>query len=147
MKQGRVAVRDPRPDEFIPMIEELLGLVEFKTSVDLAGLREDLRQLKSLRDAIAHGVWMEGERNIIIQFVSGNWAPPVSGKKPTRTSRRVIPEGRPVTRESLESIRSAMRQTIKATQTLLGEVEQQAFALRGTPPRQSGAANPPPDST
>ena len=125
------------------MIEELMTLGGFTTTANLNDLRENLRELKTLRDAIAHGVWMQGEKNILIQFVGGNWQPPGSAKK---SSRRLIPEGRPVTGESLVSIRRGVHKTILETQKLLREINEQALALHGKQPQQSPWVNPPSDS-
>lgn len=138
-RQGRIAVRDPRADEQVKMIRELMELAGFELALNLTDLMEDLRALKTLRDNIAHGVWtqnLETDR-LTLNIESGNWAPPqVRGK----VSRRVLPEAAGIDAEGLESVRAGIASTILVTQRLLTGLEKLILASgdRYPPPRLLG---------
>ncbi len=136
--QARIAVRDPRPDEHIQMIESLMKLAGFKTSTNFAGLREDLTALKGLRDNLCHGVWTTNPDSgkITIQIDSGNWVP--SGHNGKR-SRRETPEARGVDAEGLRSIMIGLEDCIRMLQVLLLELETQVSSIDRYPPERPSA--------
>lgn len=138
-KQGRLAVRDPRPDEHVKMIQDLMKLAGFETKLKLSELMEDLRTLKGLRDNIAHGVWTQNMETgrLTLSIDSGIWVP---HKKSEKVSRRVVPEARGIDAEGLESVRDGIEGTILITQKLLVSLEKQVLALNGKypPPRPLG---------
>jgi hypothetical protein len=129
-KQARVAVRDPRPEDYVTMIEELMGLAGLTTSVSMKALKSGLKELKSLRDTIAHGLWLRNTETdaLHIQMIAGSWQPDSKARK--SVSRRVSPEGRPVTVAGLETMRQGTVVTINQTTKLLEEIEEQIAAMR-----------------
>jgi hypothetical protein len=103
-KRGRVAVRDPRGEEFMTMFEQLARLA--KIELDKKRLRDlgnDLRLAKTERDLVAHSIWLreEPEKYLVLR-IGGNWDPNEHG---TRISKRELPEGVEVTLEGLDKIR------------------------------------------
>jgi hypothetical protein len=75
VKRGRVAVRQPRLEESITMIEDLLVLERRVVSADTNKLRKSLINLQRERDLIAHSVWLK-DRNtgkLAVQSTAGTW--------------------------------------------------------------------------
>lgn len=133
---GRIAVRDPRPEEHVRMIQELMELAGFSTSIKLSDLMEDLRALKNLRDSIVHGVWTENvdTGRLTISIDSGTWSPP---KLTGKVSRRVVPEARGIDAEGLETVCSGIHDCILRVQRLLVDLEAQVLASNEKyPPRR-----------
>lgn len=58
-KQGRLAVREPRIDDHITMIEDLATLAGIDPKVDWKKLRKPCRELESFRNRLAHGIWLK----------------------------------------------------------------------------------------
>lgn len=141
--QGRIAVRDPRPHEHIEMLEQLAPLAGFTLHLDLETLKKDLRDLKSLRDSIAHGVWTRNRQTgrLTLQLDSGAWTPPGHREK---RSRRHTPEARGVDAEGLESVLAGIQRTISTTDALLRSLEAQSEALPPRPPARPRATGPRP---
>lgn len=138
-KQGRIAVREPRADEHVKMIQELMELAGFELALNLTDLMEDLRALKTIRDNITHGVWTQNLETgrLTLNIESGTWAPP---KWRGKVSRRIVPEARGIDAEGLESVRDGIASTILVTQRLLIGLERLILASgdKYPPPRLLG---------
>ena len=131
-KRGRVAVREPRPGEYIAMYRQLMRLnnidKKFPLENSLAALPKMLSDRRAERDLIAHSVWAKHSESgvYLIQRMSGNWAPDDSGRK---ISKREVPEGLVITPDALEGLRAE----IERLGSVLMELHQgiiQALALR-----------------
>lgn len=78
-KQGRIAVREPRADERVAMIEDLAFLrgipLQPKT---MKGLKEHLAEAKFFRDTLAHSGWFysEKDQSWAAQVTKGTWPKP-----------------------------------------------------------------------
>jgi hypothetical protein len=91
--EGRLAVRDPSPDQRLDLIEELLELKNIKVPiVNISELKAFLKEAKTKRDAVAHGIWLRerGDPTLYLRLINGTWTPPGTKGK---TKRRVHLEG------------------------------------------------------
>lgn len=129
-KQGRVAVRSPRGDEHVSMIEQIMGLEGITAEgFDLNALKKTLSTFQRYRDLIAHGVWLHDKANnqIAIQDISGNWRPDPQGPK---VARRISPQGILITAESLEEFAAAIGRLSADINVLHQALGAQVLALR-----------------
>ena len=126
-KKGRVAVRDPRPDQYHSMYIELLGLSNIEIGPDsskfLKELSGNLRECRAARDLIAHGVWAKNPETgaDVIRNISGKWH---ATQNSAAVNRRIIPEGEIVTAEILEHVRRCMHVLIESLQAFRAQVGQ-----------------------
>jgi hypothetical protein len=142
-KEGRVAVRDPRLEDHITMIEQLLSLRGLKIESNLPAIQKFLRQLANYRDLLAHGVWMRDENNnLYIQHVSGNWQPDKSGPS---ISRKISPEGVQVELKTLEMLLQLMRSVLETVRDMSSEIVRVAASSPRRWPPQSSLDRPPND--
>lgn len=58
-KQGRLAVVQRRAHEQVDLLQVLLELQNIKLPVDWKTLKAAIKEIKSYRDRVAHGVWLE----------------------------------------------------------------------------------------
>lgn len=58
-KSGRVAVQEPRANNYIIMIEDLLSIRGIKTNIDWKLIRKELDDIESFRNRLAHGIWVK----------------------------------------------------------------------------------------
>ena len=122
-KHGRVAVRDPRADESIILITDLLRIdgIDFNAQAtkQLASL---LKNLKESRDVVCHSLWLNGpKRSICIQDLSGTWNP--DPKKPA-VKRKVHPQALPVKSEALERLAGLNLEAARRVRTLHDQIVQ-----------------------
>jgi hypothetical protein len=144
-KHGRVAVRSPRASDQIAMIRQLMHLENVTSeAVDLDKLAETLGKLEKLRDMIAHGTWMRGEKDeFLLQDLGGNWKPDPHGKK---VARRITPEGVMVESDSLLELGKAIKSARGAVDQLARELGGKLIPLRRKSQQQSPQGNPLNDS-
>lgn len=123
-KHGRVAVREPRADECMSMIQQLMQLENVKvSSVDLDITSKVLAKLKSTRDTLAHGLWLqEPSGKVLIQVTSGTSRP---DPKAPKVSKRVNPHGMEVTPSDLEMLAEQIKQLMLALDIVHREIEAQ----------------------
>lgn len=120
-KHGRIAVRTPRVEDGITMIEQLMFLNVIHTSTDVKALKKELKNIENERDMLAHGVWMRhpGFRTWHIQVIKGNWQPdPLSQP----ISRRIKPEGREIKMAYLKDLRKRLELAITDLKQLYHQV-------------------------
>lgn len=98
---GRIAVREPRAEDRLEMLHELLKLhgAEWDHALYKSILKRT-RLLKAKRDLVAHGLWHHNQRDgWCVQLTRGSWpkelAELVSG------SRKVMPESVPLDADQL----------------------------------------------
>jgi hypothetical protein len=121
-KHGRVAVRTPRVEDGITMIEQLMSLDKITVSLNTNTLKTSLKYIENERDMLAHGVWMRhpGFRTWHIQVTKGNWKPdPLSPK----VSRRIKPEGREIKMAYLKDLRKKLETAIADLKQLSGQID------------------------
>lgn len=99
-KEGRIAVREPRVDDYLTMILDLMLIYKIKTSAKTTSLRNLLRECESIRDRLAHGIWLkhEGSKLPVIQEVKGKY-PPAPGAKSVKA--RIAPRASVIPIETL----------------------------------------------
>ncbi len=123
-KHGRVAVREPRADECITMIRQLMHLEKVTVhSIDLDRLSKALASIKNTRDTLAHGLWLQGPNDtVLIQVTGGTWKP---DPKSPKIAKRIDPEGMGVTPTDLETLSDQIKQMMQALDVLHREIEAQ----------------------
>jgi hypothetical protein len=142
-KHGRVAIREPRCEEYITMWQQLVRLDPSKKLTIRKGLQRGLKEGERYRDLIAHSVWgvnpATGE--FTVQQTSGTWKPSPRGPK---ISRKELPQGVQIKNKDLEAISNLIALTVQWTEETLNELEQQG-ASRDKPPSLSDSGNRAPD--
>lgn len=129
-KHGRIAVRSPRADEYVSMIQQLMLLEKVTCDpVDLDQLGKDLKELQTIRDCLAHGVWfLEPNTGLpAVQRISGNWKPDPKGPK---VARRITPEGIVIDEKGFSVIIKALKATIGRTHKAHEEIAAKLEASR-----------------
>jgi len=58
-EKGRVAIREPRINDSITIVEDLMFLDNLVSPIDLAKMKATLVQVESNRDKLAHGLWIK----------------------------------------------------------------------------------------
>ena len=127
-KMGRVAVRNPRIQESFTMIQDLMGLRSFTTTLDIKRLASDCKKLEQFRDKIAHGVWVRHSRSDlpILQVTAGTFPEKPGGKS---IKGRIRPGAVNVTLESFRSHTRGVDIAFKADKQLGRELGAQHRAL------------------
>jgi hypothetical protein len=145
VKRGRVAIRDPRPDDYIPMYRQLLRLNKDITIDDQVfdDLPHALAVTRAERDLIAHGPWIKtAQGEYLVPKTSGNW-PKSSGLKLTK---RELPEGIVIVPQDLEGLRQNIAKIATALEAIDFEIGAQ-LALKNKPREQSPQDRPQDDPT
>ena len=125
-KVGRLAVQQPRVDAHITMIADVMKLQKITVSTDFKKLSDGLVQLKNIRDAIAHGVWMKhpSTKLPMLQITKGKWSiAAMPGIK-----RVVEPQGAVVTIEKLREIVRSIEGAARTVSKLETEIAAQLSA-------------------
>jgi hypothetical protein len=126
--QGRLAVRSPRANEIVSMIEELMSLQSFKTTVNTKELKKALEKVSKARDALAHGIWVKHEATTtpVLQVISGSFQ---IEPGETAVKARINPVAMETSPTELKlTIRDIARLT-EAVEALKRDVEAQAGPL------------------
>lgn len=113
-KRGRVAIREPRAEQFITMFRQILQIDGTEEPKQFKELIPALRNAKKYRDILAHGIWGTDpdSGDYAIQYTGGNWQPDPGGPK---ISRRITPESIIVDMPVLEEIGELMATAIDLT--------------------------------
>ena len=127
-KMGRVAVKNPRIDESFTMIQDLMGLRSFTTTLDIKSMASDCKKLEQFRDKIAHGVWVKHSKSDvpILQVTAGRHPEKPGGKA---TKGRIRPAAFEVTPENFRSHARGIDIAFKAVKQLAYELGVQHAAL------------------
>ena len=125
-KIGRLTIREPRVDARITMIEDVMKLRKITVNTDFTKLSVGLVQLKNIRDAIAHGIWIKHPsiKLPVLQITKGKW----SIAAMPNTKRVVEPEGAPVTIEKLREIVGSLKGAALTVSKLETEIAAQLSA-------------------
>jgi hypothetical protein len=112
-KLGRVAIREPRAEDRLDMIQDAAAIRKFYfDKALLKSIRKRAIPLNGNRDLIAHGKWTHTAHDgWIVQQVRGKWAKDPNEKLP-RGSRRIIPESLPFDAARLREIWTAIEALI-----------------------------------
>ena len=120
-KIGRIAVRDPRVDDYLDMIADIASLKNIKIDTsNLSSLKSRANEVLRWRDLLGHGIWIQTPDGWLLQMISGNY--PKNYKAEYR-KRRINPEGLNVDIEGLRSVSNGV-------EILIGEVSSIRKALR-----------------
>ena len=125
-KIGRLTIREPRVDAHITMISDVMKLRKITVSTDLKKLSDGLVQLKNIRDAIAHGIWVKHPftKLPVLQITKGKWSIPGMPS----IKRVVKPQGVPVTIEQLREIVESLKGAAHTVSKLETEIAAQLSA-------------------
>ena len=120
-KRGRVAIREPRAEEFITMFRQILRIDGTDEPKQFNKLIPALRDSKKYRDILAHGIWGidPDSGDYAIQYTGGNWRPDPESPK---ISRKITPEGMIVDVPTLEKIGELLANTIDLTEECVNEL-------------------------
>lgn len=134
-KQGRIAVRSPRSNEVVTMIEDLMDLHNLSTRVNTRELKKALTKVNSARDALAHGLWVdhEGTDTPVLQIVSGSY--PIEPGEPA-VKARISPIAMETTPEELERTVHDIRRLTEAAEFLRADLEAKGLPSPDTPQSQ-----------
>lgn len=102
-KIGRVAVREPRVVDHVTMIEDLARLRDIQLPVNWKQFRKMLQNLESVRDKIAHGLWLKHDKHRVpvLQQTKGSYVPSPGGQS---VKARIDPLGVAVRLSDLQAI-------------------------------------------
>jgi hypothetical protein len=135
VKQGRIAVRDPRAADYITMFEDLIAL-EGLAGLDIATLKKRLIKLEGNRDLLAHGMWVKhgATRTPVVQGVRGRYNDPVTGE---RMNAKADPRAWEISIAELKALTRLIDKTIRELTVFAREVSN---ARRAALRRKSHAA-------
>ena len=101
-KLGRIAIRDPRLDDYIDMVADVAYLKRIQLDqAKLSNLKTKINEVAKWRDLLGHGIWIPKNGNWMIQRTSGNYP---KNFKAEHRKRRINPEGVNVDLEGLRTI-------------------------------------------
>lgn len=131
-KKGRIAVRSPRANEMITMIEELLDASSLSTKAKTKEIKKALTTVSAARDALAHGLWIKHDQTEIpvLQVVSGSF--PVEEGKPSAKAR-LTPIAMATTPADLGKTLQDIRNLTGVIERLKDEIEGQTGPLPEIP--------------
>ena len=136
-KQGRTAVRGPRGNELVEMVQDLCNLANLKLHFNWKSLISRAKYINSRRDLLAHGVWLRDKNtnNYLLLRTRGQWTP--EPHKSGRLKRAISPQGEQHALEDLISIYSEIEVLFEACDELKSKVEIGLESLQKKPPPQS----------
>ncbi len=127
-KLGRVAVRSPRVRDSFTMIEDLMALRDFKTTLNIKLMATKAAELEEFRDKIAHGVWVKhpGSGKPILQVTTGKYPHRKGGKS---MKARINPIAASIPLDVFRTYTNAVGPLLKAVKQLGRELQPQHDAL------------------
>ena len=142
-KRGRVAIRDPRVEDHITMIEDLIYLEGLDVQIRIGQWKQPLKELEGWRDKLSHGIWVSRPetRAPVLQNTKGvlpNEAHPHARKA------RINPQGVIVEIANFKNWEQTLTRAGEALDQLSRQIDAQR-ALQGThqpQPQEVRAANP-----
>jgi hypothetical protein len=105
------------------MIEDLMSLRGFKTSLDMKELRRLCKQLEQFRDKVAHGVWARhtGSKLPVLQVTAGNYQDQ-AGKA---VKARIEPRAVGIAAKDFKSFTDGAVEMVAILKKLAGELQAQ----------------------
>ena len=123
-KMGRVAVRNPRIEDSLTMIRDLVALRSFQTTLDLNLLAKECKKLEKFRDKLAHGVWAKHPKSQlpVLQVTAGTYSEKPGGKS---VKARIQPMALGVTVQNIRDHIRGVDFAFKAVMELAHELSAQ----------------------
>jgi hypothetical protein len=126
---GRIAVRNPRVEDSLGMIQDLMKLRGFTTTVPLkgaTGLITACKELERFRDKVAHGVWVFHGKNPtpVLQVTAGSYSE--AGEK---VSARIAPMALAITLKDFQSRAALASRALKGVDMMSSQLKIQHTAL------------------
>ena len=123
---GRIAVRSPRVEDALNMIQDLMALRGFTTDVEFKGERGLItacKKLEKFRDMIAHGVWThhEGSKDPIFQATAGTY----QGESGQSAKARIAPQALKITLADFRGNANATSEVLTVVDFLGKEIRRQ----------------------
>lgn len=90
-KHGRIAVREPRGDEYIKMIQDLLRVRGISVPLPDPDFKKRLEHARKERDHVAHGLWLRHPQTneLRLWFTKESWPTTAGGPS---GPRKITPE-------------------------------------------------------
>ena len=134
-EEGRLAVREPRLEDRVEVITDLMRIYELKVDDKLtSALLDGIRKQVHIRDAVAHGAWSFSDDygDWQVTNTKGTWdrqdRPKIERKK------KINPEGILLGVAALKKRVAAIDDLISNATILHDSIVEQIAALRETPP-------------
>jgi hypothetical protein len=128
-KIGRVTIRNPRIEDSFTIIQDVMGLRSFATTIDLALLRTECKKIEKFRDRISHGVWVKHPKSKapILQVTAGSYSETPGGKS---IKARIRPKAQAITPENFKSFLRGIETALALIENLAREIDRQRHAER-----------------
>ena len=126
---GRLFVIEPRANEYLTRILDLMNLNKMKTGVDTVRLKKNLKELLEHRNNFAHGIWLKHtETNLpTLQIVKGEF-PPLPGHK--KVKAKIEPVSMAVPHQVLKNILKGIEWSTAQINRLRREIKEQLPPLQ-----------------
>jgi len=126
---GRIAVRSPRVEDAFGMIQDLMKLRGFTTTVQLKGqngLVPACNELERFRDKVAHGIWVfhGNSPTPILQVTAGSYS--LHGEK---HNARIAPQALAVKLKDFQGFAKLAAEALKGVDQMSKELKSQHRAL------------------
>lgn len=136
-KEGRIAVREPRPQDYGVMLRDLMQIKGFKpTKIQPKDLGKAIDSMAFYRNALAHGIWLKVKSRRLpwLQVLAGSY-PPSPGAKAVKA--KIDPQGVEISPTNLREIRAGIESATGMVNVLIAELE-----ARLSPSPQKSAGQP-----
>lgn len=119
-KSGRMAIREPRAEDRCQLLADLVKIKKIKLTTDFIQLQKDIADACRERDALAHGIWVRDPATdqLYLRLTKGSWQP----DRKNKVSRKVKPEGRATSVETLRETTTKIDRIHDKLKTLEAEV-------------------------
>ena len=123
-KIGRLAVREPRVEEYLTIMEKTARLQGITVSVNWKKLRTIAKKMESFRNRLAHGIWIKDPSSNwpALRQVKGAYAPKRGAQS---VDARISPASMPVPFDELKNVVRAVDRINQIALDIKSEVEAQ----------------------
>jgi len=127
-KFGRVAVKSPRIQDSFTMIEDLMALKSFTTTLDIKLMKQECIKFERFRDQVAHGVWVKHPQSDVpvLQITRGSYSEKPGGRS---IKARIHPQAMKITLENFKDYTRGVDFALNAVKQLANELAAQHDAL------------------
>lgn len=101
-KEGRIAVKEPSAEERFTIITDLLNLKGINLTVDIKGLRKEIKYIADRRNEIVHGTWLDNGGQTLLRLTKGDWQP--NPKMQGNAKRKIYPQAIKFETEELKKL-------------------------------------------
>ena len=128
-KIGRLAVLEPRAQDYITMIQDICKVLKITTTFDFKDTRKRIEEIKFYRDAIANGIWLkhEGTKLPVLRVVRGKYQLPGSGKS---FKARIDPQSLVIDLPTMKQLRKGIEMMIVRVDRFRREVKAEIDARK-----------------